>query len=317
MDNREELVKHEEEIDNLLKIHWWGEKIGRPVIDSWLENFGDDIDVGNYIIRNIIYYTSNQIESYVSQIILQMQADYYSKMFKKCEGDINEEALYNMWIDSMKKTRFVPLEKRVDAGTSATIIIRKLRSVLRDYYDGEGNFVSKPNLIEENLRNGVDTIVFVDDFSGTGNQLHQFLNDDIEISGKTVKIRELPDIFPDVSFQFFVLVMHEKSREKNKDDLMRFEMRCVETVCNDLDMRDANCALYTGLSEEKRKHIAEYIVSKSELIQQENTKYRKVDKYQLGLPIVFEHGCPNNSCLLLFAKTENWNKLFSLGEENA
>lgn len=300
----------QEEINNLLKIRWWGNNTTRTLIDAWLENFeNSDKEIGEFILCNMIYYTSDQIESYVLQLILKMQACFYRDICMGTIGQINEDMLNKKWRESMLRTRIIPLEKRVDAGSGANVIIRKIRELLNFYLSEEG-IVSKLDMLGDYLKGEVDSIIFVDDFSGTGCQLNDFLNESIEIDGDTIKIKDLPAKFPRVSFQIYFLVIHRASIERNHDDLKGFITEYVEVIGSELDLRNYDCEMYVGISDKTKERIIGCIGSMSKRIQDEDEKYRKMDKYQLGLPIVFEHGCPNNSCVLLYAKTKSWNNLY-------
>ena len=48
---------------------------------------------------------------------------------------------------------------------------------------------------------------------------------------------------------------------------------------------------------------------------EENEELINLSTYVLNIPVVFEHGCPNNTLLLLFAHSDNWQQLFKRGNE--
>lgn len=76
-----------------------------------------------------------------------------------------------------------------------------------------------------------------------------------------------------------------------------------------------NSRIYEKMDMEKKMEVINAIKRINDNIMDGNEEYKKLSSYVLNIPIVFEHGCPNNTLLLLFAHSDNWQQLFKRGKE--
>ena len=304
------------EISRLIELKWWGETIETCRLDGWLDNFGREKDIGVYVFENLIIYTDAQIDSYVNCMIQEIQSDVYQSALEEGEyRRISETELDELWKKYIDNLRIIPIKESMDEGSSGVIMARKYRKRIQEDYDGENNIVIQIDALEQEISKGVTDVLFVDDFSGTGNQLYKFLDRNIMIGGTIKKVRDLPEVYPQINFRIAVLIVHEMSLKYHND--CAIEIKYVEKIDKEVDFLNDNCdsVLYAGVNEETRMTYANCIRSLCMKIIESDESYRSMEKYHLGLPIIFEYGCPNNSLLLLYAKTDNWKPLVELGDK--
>lgn len=246
------------EISRLIELKWWGEIIETCKLDGWLDNFGEEKEIGKFIFENLIIYTDAQIDSYINCMVQKMQSDVYQDVLVK-EGDrrISESELSVFWNNYIDNLRIIPIKDSVDEGSSGVIIARKYRKRIQEDYEGKNNIVIHIDDLEREISKGVTDVLFVDDFSGTGKQLNTFLDRNIIIGRTIKKVRDLPELYPHIRFKIAILIAHEKSLKRHKD--CTIEIRYVEKIDEEVDFLKNDCdnVLYMGVNDETRIAYAE------------------------------------------------------------
>ncbi len=296
--------------ERYIECHWWTD-IDKRQVNSWLLNFGSEKDIGKLILDNVFFYSKDQLISYTKNILNQIKGELFQKNQLQNGMSYNDDMYYfNQWENYKQCLRVIPAAKLGDVGESGYEVIRKYyRSLLGN------DVISDISGIEDGIVNQVKEFIFVDDFSGSGNQMKEFLETEVSINGKTIRLCNLSREFPDITITIAVYVIHKNALTMLNENFPQIKIRYIDLIDEKFDFLNCDSIFYSKLSNEKRIYITEFIKEKREVIVKDNSKYEKMMGYQLNIPIVFYHGCPNNTLMLLYADSSNWKKIFKLGDE--
>ena len=179
------------------------------------------------------------------------------------EGDrrISEQELNTFWEKYIDNLRIIPIKDSMDEGSSGVNMARKYRKRIQEDYEGDNDIVIHLDDLEKEIPNGVTEVLFVDDFSGTGNQLDKFIDKDIVIDRTKKKVRNLPEIYPHIRFRIAILIVYEKSLKRHKD--CEIEIKYVEKIGEEVNFLKNDCesTLYLGVNDETRSVKKIIIVS--------------------------------------------------------
>lgn len=293
---------------NYILYNWWTHLDNRD-IDGWLKNFGDRESIGRLILDNTIFYTEEQMKSYTLNIVNQLKTELYEREMQKLKGKYQDDDYFNeKWKEYKKTIKIIPADTEEEAGGSQHLVARKYRSCLG------GETTAKVGSIQKECENGVRELIFVDDFSGTGKQMDDFLSTQVSVQEKEIQIGRLTEYFPKVKVSVAVYVIHKEAL-KRLEKFKAINVRYVDLVDEDLNLLNENCVIYRGKDKNEVQEIIKYLTDLRSRLIEEQPEYRKLAEYALNIPVVFEHGCPNNTFLPLFAKTPTWKQLFRRGEE--
>lgn len=296
---------------NFIDFQWWT-GIEKRNVDAWLGNFQKDKKwIGRLILDNIIFYSSTQLDSYTLYIINQMRSELYQDEQHRCSSVSRDDAYYfECWDKYKKKLKIMPAAMSGDVGASAYQVVRRYRQFL-------GNeSVSDKDSIGQWIKSGIEKFIFVDDFSGSGSQIKEFLESEIQVEKEKVKICNLTERFPQIEISVALYVIHDEAIRFLKKRFPNIKIRFVDFIDNKMNFLNFESVFYKHRTLEEKKEAIDYIEQQKKMIMAEKIKYYEMSKYQLNIPIIFYHGCPNNSLMLLFANTRNWKQIFYLGEDN-
>jgi hypothetical protein len=147
-------------------------------------------------------------------------------------------------------------------------------------------FIYKSELLSENL-GSEDTVVFVDDFSGTGDQVCE---------AWTNSLRELLPEGPSV---FLILMSASAAARTRIETETKLVVNCYIELSASENIFSPKCKHFTPL--EKRT-----LLTYCERADRNNPQGRG----SCGLVIVFWHTCPNNSIPILHVRKRGWEGLF-------
>lgn len=298
-----------------IEIQWWN-KLQKRDIDNWIKNFGTNEELAKKILENVIYYNDPQMKSYTRFLINRLKGQVYEQVMKQGNyAFVDDEVLQSAWQDYKQKTRFVPAAVMGDTTSSAFMVARQWRSVLEGVSGNGEELFTDITGIEKNYEKDARRFILVDDFSGSGSQMLKVLGQKIAYQGRSVELGRLPDYAADVEIVVAVYVIHTKAIRAVGDKYSKVKIIYVDLVSDDLNYLNEKAIMYRKLDEKKTKAIVAQIQELCDTVKKENSGLQKLSSYVLNIPIVFEHGCPNNTLILLFAHTDNWQQLFKRGEE--
>lgn len=297
-----------------IEIQWWN-KLQKRDIDNWTKNFGTNEELAEMILENVIYYNDPQMKSYTRFLINRLKEQVYEQVMQQANyAFVDDGVLQSAWQEYKQKTRFVPAALIGDTTSSAFMVLRQWRSVLEGVAGKGKKLFSDIASVERDYGMGTQRFVLVDDFSGSGSQMLEVLEQEIAFQGQRIELGRLPDYVEDVEIVVAVYVVHTEAIRSVKK-YPKVKIIYVDLVSDDLNYLNEKSIMYRKQDEKKAKAIVAQIQELCDTVKKEDVELQKLSSYVLNIPIVFEHGCPNNTLILLFAHTDNWQQLFKRGEE--
>lgn len=298
-----DLAKYNQYID----LEWW-RGISKRSIKSWIGNFENE-QTALEILDKIIFYNKAQMNKYTECLIDQLKDRIFLQELK--EGGlrcVDDSLLNKRWKEYLSITKVVPAKLKKDVACSADQVIGYWRSEL-----GE-DVLSDILNIADHLQSGIQRFLLVDDFAGTGKQMSDVLSRPLVIDGQEICLGNIPKHFPGVEIMVACYVIHEEAYRRLRKDYPEAELLFVDRIGTEMSYLCPDSHLYDAKPKEEAERLKQEIKKLEDKLHEEE-KYKNIKEYSLNIPIVFEHGCPNNTLLLLFAKTVTWHQLFRRGEE--
>ena len=294
-----------------IDVQWW-KGIEKRDLENWIRNFGASKKIAELILNNVIFYNASQLKAYTRFLINKLQEQVYMETMKEsCFSYVEDSILFEKWNEYLNKTNFLPAAKQTDPASSAHKIIDHWRSAL-----GRGDSVfSTISDIENKYNEGVRRFILVDDFSGSGEQMQSVLKEKISFRNQEIEVGLLPDVIDDIEIVIAVYVIHEKAKNILSGQYAKIELIYVDLINDEFNYLNERALIYEKYDDKKTQEIISEIKRITETIVMSNEELSKLSSYILNIPIVFEHGCPNNTLLLLFAHSDNWQQLFKRGKE--
>lgn len=294
-----------------IDVQWW-KNIEKRDIENWIRNFGTSREVAELILNNVIFYNASQLKAYTKFLLSKMKGQVYMDVMRENHYTyVDDAVLIKKWDDYLNTTNFMPAAKRTDSTSSAHKIVGHWRSVLARS-ECTSSVISD---IENQYKKGIRRFVLVDDFSGSGNQMKEVLKQKIVFDEQEIELGELTNVVEDIEIIIAVYVIHEKAKCALKEEYPKINLIYVDLISEEFNYLNEHSLMYEKYGEDKKQEIIIEINRITKNILDSNEELSKLSSYILNIPIVFEHGCPNNTLLLLFAHTENWQQLFKRGKE--
>lgn len=294
-----------------IDVQWWN-GVEKRDLENWIRNFGASKKIAELILDNVIFYNVSQLKAYTRFLISKLQEQVYMEIMRENSFlYVDDALLFEKWKEYLDKTNFLPAAKKTDPASSAHKIIGHWRSVL----GREDYAFSTISDIENKYNEGIRRFVLVDDFSGSGEQMQKVLKEKISFKGQEIELGLLPDVIDDIEIVIAVYVIHEKAKKILGEQYSKIELIYVDLIDEKFNYLNEQALIYEKYDDEKRIEIINEIERITETIVMSNEELSKLSSYILNIPIVFEHGCPNNTLLLLFAHSDNWQQLFKRGNE--
>lgn len=292
-------------------IHWW-DGVEKREIENWFKNFSSNTEVAKLILDNVMFYNSKQMKAYTRYLVNNLKNEVYMKIMEKNEYHyVEDHDLEFEWENYLETTQFMPAAIPDDTASSAYKIIRYWRASL----NGTGNNYSSIDNFGNAYSNGKKRFVLVDDFSGSGKQIIKVLQHEVDIEGKKIQVGKLPEVYSDIEIIIAVYVMHEKAQANINSHFRQVKIMAVDYITEDFNYLNDNSIFYKDASFDEKRKIISDIKTIMDRIKNESSELKELDSYVLNIPVVFEHGCPNNTLVLLFAHSDSWQQLFKRGKE--
>jgi len=229
---------------------------------AWLEQFTDeDLPLAMQLLDNIRYYNGNDIRELAKTLLQTILTEL-------------DEPLY-------KQIAIVPLG---GVGSGTGTVIRAITGVPSN---GRWTVVQMLELVRTRGA-GINAIVFVDDFSGSGKTIEKWW--------ATVE----PVVRPlDIQLVVGLLVLNYRAAPIIKSSVGSL-VYAAELQKND-DVFDPTCGMFSAEQQQRLLRYADKTKCKP--------KYRR-GFGDCGLILSFKHGCPNNSLPTLWYGDGGWVPLF-------
>lgn len=264
---------------NAQRYRSWTDRFGsyrspvtRPSIEEWLNQFrqGADRDTAARVLDAIMYFNQADISS------------NFRSMLQSLEGwHIHKTKRQGRWF-------FVPLAR--SAGESGDTMLHQFRianGLATRQHDEL--FIFPTELVRKKLTNE-DTVVLVDDFSGSGTQVCKLWND------KDTSFSELTAGAGRVFLILLAATSSARNRIKNETAIL---LNAAHTFNEKDNLFSDSCAHFSATEKSR-------ILAYNRTADNQNPK----GFADCGLLVVFYHRCPNNSIPVLHMFHNRWDGLF-------
>jgi hypothetical protein len=277
-----------ERCNNLITHQIWT-GIDKNKINLWLKNFTTDEEkyFAACILDNLIFRSKPQTEAMIFQLFSRSIPD----IFRNNPPPIGDVDLLNCLKEKKScNIRLVPVIKNNKDTSQSGYAISRLMKTMK-FCDNK--WIIDPSEINNNIKNGINTFIFIDDFLGTGSQF-------IEVA-KKIKLDELSK---NNYIVFAPLSAHEKGIKAVKENFPLVKITASEVLPIGSEIFSTCCDDAENTPEIVKAFYNELLVKKK-------IKVNKVaEQYCLMLAYAFEHGVPNSSIKILY-HDKNWNPLFN------
>lgn len=291
----------------LINLNYW-DKITKVKLDTWLANFKgkEEKYLASLILHKLIYRNEDSIISMINNIFFIELPKYLKdkNVYKVDDLDYFRKKLFETQENFFREVdfRFSTIATG-DLGESGHLYIKYLReyficSGLIVDISSERNPESGEEYYFQNIHSSVKTIVFIDDFIGSGSQIIEFIEDNY----KKLAIFD--------NLVFMPLVAHQKGIDEiiGVGFGINIEIIPVETINHE------NSSFYLSESEDSvfdgKNTIHDLHTFYKELINEKDfDSFPEYGFGNLGLTHVFSTGIPDNNLPLLFKSTYSWQAL--------
>lgn len=279
--------------------HVW-DGISFTDVEKFISNFDPNEQVVGWVLLDmLIYYSNEQEESIISNLMRLLKRDIWLKegMAKR---ELSSEDIKNEFTEIYKKMCFVPVdESDISASSfSLTSQFKKSEDVSRQ--------VKYIKLTDVPLMMAMQNkyFVFYDDIIGTGNQFKTFWENPIFGDYKRFSLSDLAKKNPDKCFYYLVLGGCQDGMDLLKDDIPNLNIIVSEFFPKSTDVFSEDNE-YWELNPDKKDFVLNYISEKEEELNLKNP-------FSKNLPVLFQHGRASNTALSLYwiTKPNNWKELY-------
>lgn len=277
---------------------WDGLKITN--IEEFMNNFSDEDKVVGWVLLDmLIYYSSEQEELIISNLMRLLKRDFWLKM-GMAEKDLSSSEINLRLQDVYKKMCFVPIDESDPSASSfgLTAQFKKSKEVpnIIKYID----LVDLPLMIAMNYK----YFIFYDDLIGTGNQFAEFWKKNIFGKNKKIKLKDLAKENTDVTFYYLAFGGCQEGIEQLRENISNVRIIVSEYFSKSFDLFDEKNE-YWELNPDK-KDVVQNFVKKKEFELGSKSSFSK------NLPVLFQHGRASNTALSLYWYNEanDWKELY-------
>lgn len=269
-------------------------------VENFINNFSpNDQIVGWVLLDMLIYYSNEQEESIISNLMRLLKRDIWlnenmaKRELSSCDIKKEFDAIY-------KKMCFIPVDDSDISASSFSLTsqFKKSEDVSRQ--------VEYIQLTDVPLMMAMQYkyFVFYDDLIGTGNQFKTFWENQIFGDNKRFSLRDLAQNNPDKHFYYLALGGCQDGMNLLKDNIPNLKIIVSEFFPNNTNIFSVENE-YWELNPDKKELVLNY-VSKKEKDLNLNCNFSK------NLPVLFQHGRASNTALTLYwsTKSSSWKALY-------
>ncbi|OBX21586.1 hypothetical protein A9996_17960 [Gelidibacter algens] len=289
-------IKISSEEINILSQSWPSYKAKRTSTDdirAWLEQFGDFEDQRAMfnILSNLKFYQTSEIRDKMEDIFREVRKEIAKsqKIVYKEQGKLKRDDILVSYLD----------KNPVKSGAEYAKMFVEVNNIYKDNSTNPDKIDRK--LLE--LKN-INSLVFIDDFIGSGDSVIENLKPIILSNLETLKKNNIIIVIG-------VITGFEEAKHKiikfGKKEGVTLEVKLIDPLNNSDKCFDDDSLIYIKpIDREKAKIICEKIGNKLE-------KRHPLGYHNCQATVVFPTTCPNNTLPILWKETENWKPLFKRG----
>ncbi|WP_158848098.1 AAA family ATPase [Algibacter sp. L1A34] len=292
----EDTIKVSSSEINLLAQSWpnyRSNKVSNDAIRSWLEQFGGFEEQRSVfgLLSNLKVYDTNEVREKMEDLFHEVRKEIAKskKIVYKEQGKLKRDDILVSYLD----------KNPAKSGPEYAKIFVETNNIYKDNSTNPDKIDRK--LIE--LKN-INSLVFVDDFVGSGNSIIENLKPILLVNKDEIKKRNIIVIIG-------VITGFEEAKHKilkfAKKEEFAIEVKLLDPLNNNDKCFDDNSLIYPKpIEREKAKRICEKIGVKLE-------KRHPLGYGNCQATVVFPTTCPNNSLPILWKETTDWKPLFKRG----
>jgi hypothetical protein len=276
---------------DLIRLNIWN-GIRQDDLNRWFGNFEGDLE--NYfaacILDALIFRSNDQVISLGNEL--------FTKKLPACLNTMGHNFQnYKDLLDLLKSQTTNEL-RLVSVTLKNERPVKSSNLILREYRRKLGlneNWFIYPSEVLQEIRNGIKTFIFIDDFLGTGAQFEEMYNTD---NGFGIPLSKLNSIYSP-------LVAHETGIDFLKEECGDVKIVSAEYLNKELDV--FSFAFNDDVNNEK--NAREYY---DKLLDKYNFDLLDENKYgvgNLGLTFTFFHSAPDNCINIIWDNKNGWYPL--------
>jgi hypothetical protein len=279
----------------LLGLYEWDDPYISANLAVWLTNFHEDHKkYALELLSNFMYYNGDTIKSLLQYL-------FWDKLLYPCVEDRDDNSqtdLNDLLTTKLKRTRFIGIGNPSESGAYLLYFFRQVNNIPLEL------FIHSFELFEEQNSDSFDTVIFLDDFSGSGTSINKYFNKLLKVNGKTKYLKSMSNFDVKVYTLFSTTEAIQKV-QKNKD---KFSINSIESV---VQLDDT----YKVFGKNSR-YFEDLLREELEVIFREyGTKLSGGDSNSLGysdgqLLLGFSHNIPNNTLPIIWSEKDNWIPIF-------
>jgi hypothetical protein len=237
-------------------------------IRRWLAQFkGEDADLGARLLDAVMFLKSEDMEEALRQAAAQLPGWHRSQ--------------------TQRRGRWRFLAFSISAGESGDSMLHKWRTAMRlTRSEHNALFIHKADLLRENL-GAEDSVVFVDDFAGTGQQACRAWRD------------TLAELLPGNPKTYLILIAAGQNAVRRIGRETGLQVVASHILDPSDEVFSDDCRHFTG---QEKDRLEEYC--------KKADRARPRGYGSCGFVIVMAHKTPNNSIPVLYANHRRWAGIF-------
>lgn len=279
--------------------HVW-DGISYTDVEKFISNFSPKEQVVGWVLLDmLIYYSNEQEESIISNLMRLLKRDIWLKESME-KRELSSNDIKNEFTEIYKTMCFVPVDESDIASSSFSLTsqFKKSEDVSRQ--------VKYIRLADVPLMIALQKkyFVFYDDIIGTGNQFKTFWEKPIYGDNNRISISDLVKKNPDKCFYYLVLGGCQDGIDLLKEEIPNLNIIVSEFFPKSADIFSEQNE-YWELNPDKKDIVLNYVSEKEKELNLKNS-------FSKNLPVLFQHGRAPNTALSLYwsTKSNNWKELY-------
>ena len=265
--------------------------------EAWLSNFlSDEKPVAERLLTNFSYFNER-----MTNALLRASIQNYF-----CQEEQSSQVSGKNVEDYISKTAFVLCEgERPHPTDSGNLFARKLRDKI---------LIPEENIVLPEIaltrRAKFKRFIFIDDFSGSGNQFETTWNRNHEINGGRFSFQNISQS-DKYTFAYCCCISTSKARDR----IAKVAPSVTLSSAHQLHDRHSAVHLHSSIWQDKDVQSAQRIIKKASLRAGYSAEDGTQDDWRgfhaLGLTLAFNHGIPDASLPLFFSRRQDWKPLIA------
>lgn len=269
-------------------------------VEEFIQNFEPNNQIVGWVLLDmLIYYSNEQEESIISNLIRLLKRDVWLNE-NVVNKELSSEMIQNQLNSILENMCFVPVDESDISASAFTMTpqFKKSKDLPR-----KTRFIKITDIpLMIAMQNKY--FVFYDDIIGTGEQFKKFWEKPIFGDNKDISIGALAQKNPDKIFYLLVLGGCQEGIDKLNGVFPNLRIIVSEYFPNNYDIFSEENE-YWELNPDKKDMVREYISTKEKELKIKNA-------FCKNIPVLFQHGRASNTALSLYwySKEDYWKELY-------